>query len=42
MCICMYACMLGKVTEYGQYPNTDNLGFSETINPTQKIFKINI
>ena len=25
-----------KVTEYGQCPNTDTLGISETINPTKK------
>ena len=25
-----------KVTEYGQFPNTDTLGISETINPTTK------
>ena len=24
------------VTEYGQCPNTDTLGISETINPTKK------
>ena len=30
--------MLGKVTGYGQCPNTDTLGISETINPTKKIF----
>ena len=28
--------MQGKVTEYGQCPNTDTLGISETINPTKK------
>ena len=27
----------GKVTEYGQCPNTDTLGISETINPTKKM-----
>ena len=27
----------GKLTEYGQYPNTDILGISETINLTNKI-----
>ena len=34
--------MYGKVTEYGQCPNTDTLGISETINPTKKclIYKI--
>ena len=26
----------GKVTEYGQCPNTDTLGISETINATKK------
>ena len=26
----------GIVTEYGQYPNTDTLDISETINPTNK------
>ena len=25
-----------KVPEYGQCPNTDTLGISETINPTKK------
>ena len=25
----------GKVSEYGQCPNTDTLGISETINPTK-------
>ena len=25
------------VPEYGQFPNTDTLGISETINPTKKI-----
>ena len=28
--------MIGKVTEYGQCPNTDTLGTSEIINPTKK------
>ena len=27
-----------KVTEYGQCPNTDTLGISETINLTKKMF----
>ena len=26
----------GKVTEYGQCPNTETLGISESINPTTK------
>ena len=29
--------MVWKVTEYGQCPNTDTLGISETINPTKKL-----
>ena len=32
----------GKVTEYGQCPNTDTLGISETINPTKKMLFIKI
>ena len=32
----------GKVTEYGQCPNTDTIGISETINPTKKIVMNNI
>ena len=27
---------MGKVTKYGQCPNSDTLGISETINPTKK------
>ena len=32
----------GKVTEYGQCPNTDTLGISETINPTKNVVLNNI
>ena len=33
---------VGKVTEYGQCPNTDTLGISETINHTKKCLMNNI
>ena len=33
----IYKNTYGKVTEYGQCPNTDTLGISETINPTKKL-----
>ena len=29
-----YLPLYGKVTEFGQYPNTDTIGISETIHPT--------
>ena len=28
--------IVGKVVEYGQCPNTDTLGISDTINPIKK------
>ena len=37
-CISIRIASKGKVTEYGQCPNTGTLCISETINPTTTIF----